>query len=343
VTRKGGLLDRVAMLERMLRPTPVVRVADDRLDLFAKLEFLNGLGSLKDRPALWILKRAIERGEIGTGTTLVESSSGNFSRALALFASMLDLDFIPVIDPNTSPLLEASLGAQCARVVKVSEPDDAGGYLKCRLQMVRALLAEIPGAYWPNQYGNTDAIDAHYRLTAGEIVEALPSVDYVFVAVSTAGTIAGVSRRLKEHDPRVKIVAVDSEGSVIFGHPPRPRRIPGLGSSIRPALLQHALIDDVVIVPEAETIGACHELLERHGLFVGGSSGSCYAAIRRYFAGETTRVRPRVLFLCCDGGAGYLHNVFDRLGLAPGEAPASGAGSRAAGASPGRPVAVSGP
>jgi N-(2-amino-2-carboxyethyl)-L-glutamate synthase len=340
MTAESRLLDRVAILTRMLRPTPIVRVADDRVDLFAKLEFLNGLASLKDRPALWILKRAIERGEVGPGTTLVESSSGNFGRALALFAAMLDLDFIPVIDPNASPLLEASLEAQCARVVKVCEPDDAGGYLKSRLRMVRTLLAEIPGAYWPNQYGNVDAIDAHYRLTGGEIVEALPSVDYVFVAVSTAGTIAGVSRRLKEHDPRVKIVAVDSEGSVIFGHPPKPRRIPGLGSSIRPALLQHALIDDVVIVPEAEAIRACHELLERHGLFVGGSSGSCYAAIGRYFAGTTPVVRPRVLFLCCDSGAGYLHNVFDRLGSARAEVPSTGAAPRGSGASPRLPVAV---
>jgi cysteine synthase A len=228
-------------------------------------------------------------------------------------------------------------------VVKVRERDDAGGYLKSRLRMVRALLAEIPGAYWPNQYGNTDAVDAHYHLTGGGIVEAIPSVDYVFVAVSTAGTIAGVSRRLKEHNPRVKIVAVDSEGSVIFGHPPKTRRIPGLGSSIRPALLQHALIDDVVIVPEVETISACHDLLERHGLFVGGSSGSCYAAIRRYFAGETATVRPRVLFLCCDGGAGYLHNVFDHLGSAPRQAPAPVAGPRAVDASPRLSVAVSGP
>lgn len=343
MTSERRLLDRLATVERMIRPTPLVRLADDRLDLFAKLEFLNGVSSLKDGPALWVLKRAIGRGEINPGTTIIESSSGNFARALAIFTTVLDLDFVPVIDPNTSPHLEAFLRAQCDRVVEVQEPDDAGGYLKSRLQMVATLLAETADSYWPNQYGNTDAMDAHYHLTARGIVDAVSSLDYVFVAVSTAGTIAGVSRRLKEENPRVKIIAVDTEGSVIFGHPPKKRLIPGLGSSIRPPLLQHALIDDVVIVPETDTIRACHELLERHGLFVGGSSGSCYSAIQRYFASATLGARPRVLFLCCDGGAAYLHNVFGRRGSACRDTGTTVAGQPAQGASKERLVPATEP
>jgi cysteine synthase A len=288
-----------------------VQLAHDRCQLFAKLEFLNGVGSVKDRPALWILKRAIERGEIGPGTTLVESSSGNFACAVAVFAKMLELDFIAVIDPNVSPLYESFLRTQCARVVRVENRDETGGYLRSRLRMVKALLSDIPDSYWPNQYGNPDGMDAHYHLTGKEIVAAVPSLDYVFVGVSTAGTIAGVSRRLKERNPNVKIVAVDAEGSVIFGHPPKKRWIAGLGSSIIPPLLNHAIIDDVVVVSEAETIAACHELLDQHGLFVGGSSGSSYCAVQRYFGG-TRGARPRVLFLCSDRGTAYLHTVFNR-------------------------------
>jgi cysteine synthase A len=110
----------------------------------------------------------------------------------------------------------------------------------------------------------------------------------------------------------VKIVAVDVEGSVAFGNPPGKRWLPGLGSSIVPPLLALARIDDVVMVPETEAVAGCHELLERHGLFVGASTGAVYAAIRKYFAGGGGMGRPRVMFLCCDRGTAYLHNVFDR-------------------------------
>jgi len=306
------LRQRLALVERTLCHTPVVQLADDRLNLFAKLEYMNGVGSIKDRPALWILKRAIERGEVGPRTTVVESSSGNFARALATYARMLEIDFIPVIDPNVSPLYESSLRALCQRVVKVEELDDTGGFLKSRLDMVQTLLAEIPDSYWTNQYGNPDGMEAHYLLTGPEIIDDLPSLDYVFLGVSSGGTVAGVSRRLKEHDPDVKIIAVDAEGSVIFGQPAAKRWIPGLGSSIVPPLLAHALIDDVVFVSEPDAIAGCHEILERHGLFAGGSTGSAYSAVQQYFGEAATSARPRVLFLCCDRGAAYLSTIFDR-------------------------------
>ena len=97
---------------------------------------------------------------------------------------------------------------------------------------------------------------------------------------------------------------------MIFGQKPKKRYIPGLGSSISPPLIKEAIIDDVVIVKEAETMAACHHLLERHGLFVGGSTGTVYSAIQRYFSDHSCGKRPRVLFFCCDRGVGYLHNVF---------------------------------
>jgi 2,3-diaminopropionate biosynthesis protein SbnA len=306
------LIERLAFTRKIIRETPVVPLADDRIDLYAKLEFLNGVGSVKDRPALWILERAIERGEVGPESTIIESSSGNFACALATFCRMLGLKFIPVVDPDVSPAYEGYLCAHCERVVKVRDCDDAGGFLKTRLRMVETLLTEIPDSYWPDQYKNPDGMAAHYHLTAGEICRALPQVDYVFLGVSTAGTVAGVSRRLKERDPSVRIVGVDTEGSVIFGQHSRKRHIPGIGSSISPPLLKAALIDEIVIVPERDTVLACHELLERHGLFVGGSTGTVYSAIQHHFPWPRGQVRPKVLFLCCDRGTAYLHNVFDR-------------------------------
>src|SRR5205823_7942004 len=283
--RKGrapSLVTRLEQLGRTLRPTPHVPLAMEHMNLFAKLEYVNPVGSIKDRPAYWILKRAAERREICDETTVIESSSGNFASALAAFTRLVGLRFIPVIDPNISGTYESFLRRACSTVVKVEDRDDTGGFLKTRLEMVKHLCDTIANAYWTNQYGNPDAVEAHYELTAGEICADFASLDYVFIGVSTGGTIAGVSRRLKERYPQVRIIAVDTQGSVIFGDTPRKRHIPGVGSSIVPPLLSQARIDDVVLIPERETAAACRELLHTHGLFAGGSSGTVYAAVKRY-------------------------------------------------------------
>src|SRR5216117_1741236 len=305
------LAKRLELLRSILRPTPHVQLAMTGMNLFAKLEYVNPVGSIKDRPAYWILKRAAERGEICEETTVIESSSGNFAAALAAFTHLLGLRFIPVIDPNISSTYESFLRRICPTVVKVEERDDTGGFLKTRLQKVKELCATIPNAYWTNQYGNLDAIEAHYELTGTEICADFHSLDYVFIGVSTAGTIGGVSRRLKERYPNIRVIAVDAEGSVIFGGAPRKRHIPGIGAGIVPPLLSHARIDDVVKIPERETVQACRELLTTHGLFVGGSSGIAFAAVKRHAARMTGAKRPTVLFLCADRGTPYLDTVFD--------------------------------
>ena len=307
----SSLVTRLAQLRNILRPTPHVRLAVDGINLFAKLEYVNPVGSIKDRPAYWILKRAAERGEINEQTTVIESSSGNFAAALAAFTHLVGLRFIPVIDPNISGTYESLLRRMCPTVVKVEHRDDTGGFLKTRLQMVEHLCATIPNAYWTNQYGNPDAVDAHYHLTAGDICADFDSLDYAFIGVSTAGTIAGLSRRLKEHYPKVKIIAVDIQGSVIFGDTPRKRHIPGVGSSIVPPLLSQAIVDDVALISERETVAACRELLMTHGLFVGGSSGTAFAAVKRYAPKMAGTKRPTVLFVCADRGTAYLDTVFD--------------------------------
>jgi 2,3-diaminopropionate biosynthesis protein SbnA len=308
----GRLRERLAFAQNMICETPpVIQVNDEYLDLFAKLEFCNSVGSIKDRPALWILKRAIERGQVTPETTVIESSSGNFACALAVFCHVLQLDFVPVIDPNTPPLLEAHLRTYCKRVVKVEAADESGGYLRTRLHTVQQLLGELSSAYWTNQYGNMDAMDAHYRYTGEEIWRAVSGLEFVFVGVSSAGTIAGVSCRLKEYNSSLRIIAVDVEGSAIFRDSPRPRHISGMGSSIVPPLISSAVIDDVVIVSERETVRGCHQLLQQHGLFVGPSSGGVYSAVQNYFRNGVGTRRPRALFLCADRGTAYVHSIFN--------------------------------
>ncbi|MDO3686674.1 2,3-diaminopropionate biosynthesis protein SbnA [Micromonospora sp. C28ISP2-4] len=305
-----ALLGRLAMVGRAMPRTPLVQLRHDRLNLFAKLEYVNLNGSSKDRSAYWILRRAVERGDVTEQTTIVESSSGNFAISLASFCRWLGLSFVPVIDPNVNAATEAYLRRLCDRVEKVTEHDTTGGYLSTRLRRVEELRAELPGAYWPNQYANLDAVDAHDQLTGAELCRDLPRLDYLFVGVSTGGTIAGLSTRLKRFRPDTWVVAVDAEGSVIFGSPPAKRRLPGLGSSIVPPLVGRAHIDDVVIVPELDAVQGCHELFERHGLYAGGSTGSVYSAIERYFA-DHSGARPTVAFLCADRGTGYADTVYD--------------------------------
>ncbi|AGL16500.1 cystathione synthase [Actinoplanes sp. N902-109] len=299
-------------IRRGLTGTPLIPVADEHCDIVVKLEFCNPAGSTKDRSALWILEQAIHRGEITHDTTVVESSSGNFALALAYYCRLLGIAFVPVIDPNCNATTEAQLRLVCERVEKVSVADEAGGYLKTRLSRVQELLTELDAAYWPNQYANQDARDAHYRFTAGELIAQGGPIDYLFVGVGTGGTIAGLSNRVKETYPACVVVAVDTVGSVIFGGPPRKRRIPGIGSSIVPPLTGQALIDEVMMVPEVRAVTACHTLAAEFGLYAGGSTGSTYAAVQDHFARRRPgRVRPRVAFIAADSGQAYARTVYD--------------------------------
>ena len=305
-----GLRARLARVERLLRPSPTIEVPDERLRLYAKLGCNSLIGSIKDRPAFEVLRCAILTGELSEGITVVESSSGNFALALAAFCRLLKLDFVPVIDPNISPWNEARLRLLCRTVVRVDECDETGGYLRCRLRKVQELLRTMGPAYWPNQYCNPVGMTAHYEHTAAEICSAVPSLDYAFIGVSSGGTIAGVSHRLKSHYPDIRVIAVDAVGSAVFASEPQRRYLSGLGSSVVPELVTHALIDEVMHVTEVESVEACQKLLQL-GLFVGASSGSGYAAAQRYFAQARFDNKPNVLFLCCDHGIAYMDTVFD--------------------------------
>lgn len=131
------------------------------------------------------------------------------------------------------------------------------------------------------------------------------------MGISSGGTITGVSQRVRENYPKAKIVAVDVEGSIIFGGKSHKRFIPGIGSSMKPEILKRAVIDDVVSVNEDETINACRELLERHNLYAGGSSGSVYAGIKKYF--RTNNINSQVNIMCvfADSGERYITTIYN--------------------------------
>jgi len=308
------MLERLQAWREAIGNTPLVELRDDKVRLFAKLESHNYTGSVKIRPAYTILEAAIARGDITETTTVIESSSGNFAIALASLCRRLGIRFIPVIDPNINPLYEKLLRSLSPRVEKVTERDRTSGFLLSRLKRIEQLREEIEGAFWTNQYDNPDSVRSHYEGVGRELAESLPRLDYVFVGTSSCGTLAGVSRRIRESHPDAQIIAVDTEGSAIFGDTPRKRLIPGIGSSIVPANLSQAHVDEAILVPEAATVEGCQQLMRDHALFVGGSSGTVYAAVRRYFADQSPTGdggKPVVAFICADGGMAYMDTIYN--------------------------------
>lgn len=278
--------------------------------VIAKLEFLNPGGSVKDRPARFIIECGIQDGTIDRHTHLIESTSGNLGIALSMVARIYGLHFTCVVDPKISPANLRILTHFGAQIDMVHQPDDQGGYLKTRIRRVHELLEQIPGSFWINQYANQLNWQAHYHGTGGEILADLDCpIDYLVVAISTTGTILGLARRLRQAFPKLRVVAVDAVGSVIFGGPPARRELPGIGSSRVPELLCREEIDDVLYVSDREAVQGCRDLLLHEGIFAGGSSGAVVAGIRKLL--QYIPKGSRILTLFPDRGERYLDLVYN--------------------------------
>lgn len=309
--------------------TPLVRLNRflDRRDvaLYAKLEMANPGGSAKDRPARRMLQQALADGEIARGSLVVESSSGNTAIGLAQFCRYYGLRFRCVVDPRTQEQNLRILRAYGAEVELVEEPDPAtGDWLAARLARVRKIVDATPGAFWPNQYANTDNPRAHELGTMREIDDALDGrIDAVFIATSTTGTARGCARYLRQRGRSTRVVAVDARGSALFGGPPGDRPIPGFGAGTVPPLAKEARFDDLVRVSALDCVVGCRRLAERESLLAGGSSGGVLQAVRLRVA-EMPPESTCVVILA-DRGTRYLDTVFDdawvasRLGCSPEE------------------------
>ena len=239
---------------------------------------------------------------------LVESSSGNLGVALSMIAASKDYRFLCVTDSRcnlSTRLLMEALGSQ---VHVITEPDANGGLLGARIEYVRALCASDDRYVWLNQYTNQGNWKAHYRTTAPAIARQFPQLDVLFVGAGTTGTLMGCARYFREWHRPVLVVAVDSVGSVTFGGAAGRRMIPGLGTSVRPPLLEEPYVDDVVRVEEADTIRACHRLARRGFLF-GGSTGTVVSGamdwLSRHDASGLTAVA-----IAPDLGERYLDTIY---------------------------------
>jgi cysteine synthase len=312
-------LSRVA-LDATIGNTPMreIRVRIGRRDhrLLLKLESANGGGSsIKARTVRGLLDRAAAEGEICTGTTVIESSSGNFAAALAIQGRARGLRVIVVLDPKAAAANVAKIQAAGAIVERVDSIDENGGYLLARLERVAALLAENPGSFWTNQYGSAANPDAHYHGTGLEIVLAAPGADAIMVPCSTGGTAAGIAARVRAAGVPAEVVPVDIPGSHALRHGEGQRLLTGIGSAQCTVFIRARDRARALIVEDELAIAACRAIERDVGLSVGGSSGAAFVAALRWLDGR--RAGRTVVVVCPDGGSAYDFSdaALERMGI----------------------------
>ncbi|MFK4259144.1 2,3-diaminopropionate biosynthesis protein SbnA [Agrobacterium tumefaciens] len=273
-----------------------------------KCEALNVAGSIKIKPALEMIEAFEKSGLLRPGTALIESSSGNLGIALSMITAAKGYAFTCVTDPNATSESVAMMKSFGAEVIIVENKDAQGGYLGTRIALIRELCASNPSLIWVNQYANSSNWQAHYHTTGPEILNRFPLVDYLFIGVGTGGTFMGCARYFREHSPNTRVVAVDVEGSVTFGAAPGPRKIPGLGTSRKPEIIDERYATDLVYVSERETVQMCRRLV-RHGLLAGGSTGTALSGILKSAA--SLKASDVVVTIMPDLGVKYLDTIYN--------------------------------
>jgi N-(2-amino-2-carboxyethyl)-L-glutamate synthase len=276
--------------------------------LFLKCEGFNFAGSIKLKAAAEMVEAAERDGVLTPDSVLVESSSGNLGVALSMIAASKGYGFLCVTDSRCNLSTKRLMQALGAEVHVITEPDGIGGFLGARINYVRAICASDDRYVWLNQYANPQNWKAHYRRTAPAIARQFPQLDVLFVGAGTCGTLMGCARYFREWHRPVRVVAVDTVGSVTFGGPPGRRMIPGLGMSVRPPMLDESYVDEVVRVKEADTIRACHRLASKGFLF-GGSTGTVVSGAMEWL---TLNGSPNVtaVAIAPDFGERYLDTVY---------------------------------
>lgn len=300
--------------------TPMVRlhrsVEGLGCEIFAKLEFMNPMGSVKDRIARYMVQTALDRGELTIGAEIIESSSGNTAMGLAMMAVLKGLKCRMVVRRQTSKeKLDAlrAMGVELVLVDGALPPEDPESYN----QKARQLARDTPGAFFPDQHNNRLNSEAHYRTTGPELWEQMEGrIDCFVAGIGTGGTICGVSRFLKERDPAIRVIAVDPAGSVFydwFHHhrlvDPGAYLVEGLGDEELIGCPQWDLIDDMVRVTDRESLNGARELARTEAIFAGGSSGAALCGVRQV----ARKLGPgqRIATLFCDSGNRYLSTLYN--------------------------------
>ena len=305
------------MLQHILEAvgaTPLVRLhalaADCAAEVWVKLENRNPGGSIKDRIGVYMVERALERGALPPGGTLVEPTSGNTGIGLAMVAAVKGLKCVLTMPESMSLERRKLLAALGAEFVLTPAAEGMGGAVR----EAERLTAATPGAVLLGQFTNPDVVAAHYVSTGPEIFRETQGQAAALVAgVGTGGTITGAGRYLKEHIPGLCVCAVEPAASpVLSGGKPGPHPIQGIGAGFVPAVLDRALLDEIITVEGDDALETARQLLSREGINGGISSGAnVWAALQ--LARRPEMAGKRIVTLICDTGERYLSTaLFDR-------------------------------
>jgi len=270
-------------------------------DVFAKLEYLNPGGSLKDRAAIGIIRRAEQEGKLQPGGTIVEATAGNTGIGLALIGVNRGYKvklFVPERFSEEKVMIMRALGAEVTRT-----PDSEG--MQGAISRAKSLVASDPTAFMAGQFENLANPEYHYEVTAREIYEQMDGqVDAVVIGCGTCGTFSGVARFLKEKSPRVLAVAVETQGSILGGGAPGPHKVEGIGASFIPKTFDRSVCDEVMMVTDSEAFGMVRTLAAKEGVLAGSSGGAAVVAAlnvaRKLGAGK------RVVTIIPDSAERYL-------------------------------------
>jgi cysteine synthase A len=271
--------------------TPLVRLQGERI--FAKAEFLNPGGSIKDRVALAMIEGAERDGRLRADSLIVEPTSGNTGIGVALVGRMKGYAVRIVMPEGMSEERKKIIRALGAELVLTPDCDGIAGAVK----RVSEMAASDPRVYVPQQFENPDNPRVHYEQTATELWRQMGGDIECFVAgVGSGGTLQGVGKFLREHRPGARIVAVEPKHvSALLGHEPGLHQIQGIGDGFIPAVLDVKLVDDVIEVSDDDAMATTRELARDRGLLVGISSGANVWAARqlaRRFSGNIATVLP---------------------------------------------------
>lgn len=304
--------------------TPLVRLGkiakDLPVPLYAKLEWMNPGGSVKDRVGAFIVEQAEKRGELKPGGTIVEATSGNTGVGLAIAAALKGYKTIFVMPDkmsNEKILLLRAYGARVVITPTAVAPEDPQSYYEVAKRFAR----ETPNAILANQYHNPDNPKTHERTTGPEIWEQTAGrVTDVIIGMGTGGTISGVGRFLKSKNPNIQIVGVDIEGSILTeiwqnkgaipaGAYPKTYKVEGIGEDFLPTTLDLSVVDAIERAGDRESFLWARQLVRQEGIFAGGSSGSALAGAIKYCRKLKGERLPVVIFP--DSGSRYLSKFYD--------------------------------
>jgi cystathionine beta-synthase len=299
--------------------TPLVRLnritAGLSSEIYAKLEFLNPMGSVKDRVAKYMIEQAEKDGRLRDGQLIIENSSGNTALGLAMVAIQKGYRLKVVVRDSISPekigQLQA-LGVEIHQVDSTIHPDSPSSYNN----ITPRLVEQTPGCYFPDQHNNRENNDAHYHGTGPEIWSQMEGrIDYLVAGMGTGGTICGTARYLKEQDPKIRVIAIDPLGSVFHDYfhtgklvPSRPYQIEGLGDEFIIGTVNFDVIDDIYQVTDEEAFDWTRRLVREEGIMAGGSSGAAIWGVMKLAASLTEP--KRIVTLFPDGASRYLSKLF---------------------------------